>query len=211
MSVVAAGLAGAPVDGSWFTAVTDLAKDTRWLNGPVEWWTNAGLAVYALLMVAGWWQARRRDARAMALALAGPVCVLVAFAVAEVVKKIVAEPRPCLGMSHAFIVEACPAPSDYAFPSGHMTVAAAASTALFLLDRRLGAISAVFALIEAFTRVYVGAHYPHDVAGSVLLAIPVALALALALGRVGAPLVARARGGVLAPVLVAAGADAPAR
>jgi membrane-associated phospholipid phosphatase len=202
-SVVPLAFDGARVDGSWYTTVTDFARDTRWLNAPAEVWTNAGLAVFAVLMVAGWWRARRRDARAMTLALAVPVAVGVAFAVAEVVKKLVAEARPCYSLPRDYLVEACPARGDYAFPSGHSTTAFAAVAALYLLDRRLSAIAAVFALIEGFTRVYVGAHYPHDVIGAAVLAMPVALAASAVLARLATPAVARLRTGALAPVLYA--------
>ncbi|BBB00872.1 putative integral membrane protein [Actinacidiphila reveromycinica] len=184
---------GSHIDGPLFTAVTDLARDTRWLNGFVEWWTNVQLGLFAVLMVVGWWRARRRDGAAMTLALAVPVSVGVAFACAEVVKKIVAEQRPCRSMPHAFIVETCPVPNDYAFPSGHTTVAAASVAALFLLDRRLSAIAAIVAVLEGFTRVYVGAHYPHDVLGSALLALPVAYASSLAIGRLATPTITRMR------------------
>ncbi|MFJ8311727.1 MULTISPECIES: phosphatase PAP2 family protein [unclassified Streptomyces] len=199
---------GSHIDGSLFTTITDFARDTRWLNSPMEWWTNAGLGVFAILMVVGWWQARRRDAATMTLALAAPVSVAVAFAVAEVVKKLVAESRPCLSMPHAYIVETCPVANDYAFPSGHTTTAVATVAALFVLDRRLSAIAAVFALIEGFSRVYVGGHYPHDVLGSVVLALPVAYVASLVLRRFATPLVARLRAGALAPVLTAKPAGA---
>ncbi|CAG7607005.1 phosphatase PAP2 family protein [Actinacidiphila bryophytorum] len=197
---------GSHIDGSLFTTVTDFASDTTWLNGAMEWWTNAGLRVFAILMVAGWWRARRRGNTAMTLALAVPVAVVVAFAAAEVVKKVVGEVRPCRSMPHAFLVDTCPAPSDYAFPSGHTTAAAATVAALFLLDRRLGAIATVFAAIEGFTRVYVGAHYPHDVLGSALLAVPVAYATSVALRRTLTPAVGRLRDGALRPVLAASAA-----
>jgi undecaprenyl-diphosphatase len=194
---------GSGVDGSLFTSVTDFARSTPWLNAPMEDWTNLGLGVFAVLMVLGWWRARRRDAAAMTVALAAPVCVLVAFAVAEVVKKLVGEVRPCRSMPHAFIVETCPAPSDYAFPSGHSTVAAATVAALFLLDRRLCAIAAVFALVEGFSRVYVGGHYPHDVAGSFALALPVAFLTSLAMRRLATPMVASLSSGRLGFILSA--------
>ncbi|GGJ62925.1 phosphatase PAP2 family protein [Streptomyces brasiliensis] len=200
---------GSGIDGSLFTSVTGLARDTRWLNAPLELWTNLGLGVFAVLMLAGWWAARRRGMEAMTLALGAPVAVVAAFAVAEVVKKIVAEARPCRSMPHAYLVDACPGPSDYAFPSGHATVAAATVAALFLLDRRLCAIAAVFAVVEGFTRVYLGAHYPHDVLGSALVALPVAFLTSLALRRYATPLIEALGRGALRPLLIAGPGAAP--
>jgi undecaprenyl-diphosphatase len=200
---------GSGIDGSLFTSITDFARDTKWLNTPMEVWTNLGLGVFAVLMVMGWWSARRRDTRAMTVALAAPVAVVVAFAATEVVKKVVAETRPCRSMPHAYLVDSCPAPSDYAFPSGHSTVAFATVAALWLLDRRLSVIAAVFAAVEGFSRVYVGGHYPHDVLGSAILALPVAYLTSLALRRWATPLVAALNRGALRPVLTAEPAAAP--
>ncbi|MET8783260.1 MULTISPECIES: phosphatase PAP2 family protein [unclassified Streptomyces] len=199
---------GSGVDGSLFTTVTGLARHTKWLNAPLDLWTNAGLGVFAVLMVVGWWNARRRDTHAMTLALAAPVAVVAAFAVAEAAKKMVAEVRPCYSMPHDYFVDACPARTDYAFPSGHSTTAFAAVAALWLVDRRLSAVAAVFALFEGFTRVYLGDHYPHDVLGAAVLALPVAYLAGRILGRVAVPLVSRLRAGVLNPVLTAARARA---
>ncbi|MEU6517135.1 phosphatase PAP2 family protein [Streptomyces sp. NPDC046978] len=199
---------GSGVDGSLFTTVTGLARHTKWLNAPLDLWTNAGLGVFAVLMVVGWWNARRRDTHAMTLALAAPVAVVAAFAVAEAAKKMVAEVRPCYSMPHDYFVDACPARTDYAFPSGHSTTAFAAVAALWLVDRRLSAVAAVFALVEGFTRVYLGDHYPHDVLGAAVLALPVAYLAGRILGRVAVPLVSRLRAGVLNPVLTAARARA---
>ncbi|MEU7964075.1 phosphatase PAP2 family protein [Streptomyces sp. NPDC049097] len=199
---------GSGVDGSLFTTVTGLARHTKWLNAPLDLWTNAGLGVFAVLMVVGWWNARRRDTHAMTLALAAPVAVVAAFAVAEAAKKMVAEVRPCYSMPHDYFVDACPARTDYAFPSGHSTTAFATVAALWLVDRRLSAVAAVFALVEGFTRVYLGDHYPHDVLGAAVLALPVAYLAGRILGRVAVPLVSRLRAGVLNPVLTAARARA---
>jgi undecaprenyl-diphosphatase len=195
---------GSGIDGSLFTTVTDFARDTKWLNTPLSLWTNAGLGVFAVLMLVGWWRARRRDTATMTLALSAPVAVVFAFAVAEIVKEVVAEVRPCYSLPHDYFVSGCPARTDYAFPSGHTTTAAATVAALWLLERRLAVIAAAFALLEGFTRVYLGDHYPHDVIGAALLALPVAYATSRILGRVAIPLVERLRTGVLQPVLTAA-------
>jgi undecaprenyl-diphosphatase len=209
-SAVQLAFDGSALDGSLFTTVTDFARDTPWLNTPMELWTNAGLGVFAVLMLMGWWNARRRDDRSMVLALAAPVAVVAAFAVTEVAKKLVAEVRPCYSLPHDYFVDACPARTDFAFPSGHSTTAFATVAALWLLDRRLSVIAAAFALLEGFTRVYVGAHYPHDVIGAALLALPVAYLASLLLGRIALPLVARLRTGALGPVLTATPAGAHA-
>ncbi|MFG3202082.1 phosphatase PAP2 family protein [Streptomyces sp. NPDC048192] len=201
---------GSGIDGSLFTTITGLARHTKWLNTPLALWTNAGLGVFAVLMVVGWWNARRRDAHAMTLALAAPVAVVVAFAVAEVAKKLVAEVRPCYSMPHDYFIDACPTRTDYAFPSGHSTTAFATVAALWLLDRRLSAVAAVFAFFEGFTRVYLGDHYPHDVIGAAVLALPVAYLASRIVGRAAVPLVSRLRTGVLSPVLTATPAGAHA-
>jgi membrane-associated phospholipid phosphatase len=184
---------GSTIDGSLFTSVTDFARATPWLNTPIALTTNLGLGVFAVLMLMGWWRARRRDDSAMAVAVAAPVAVVIAFTVTEVIKKLVAEPRPCRALPHDFYVNSCPAPTDYAFPSGHTTTAAATTAALLLLDRRLTLIAAVCTLLEGFTRVYVGDHYPHDVLGAIVIAFPVALVASLLLRVLFRPLVSRMR------------------
>lgn len=196
---------GPGIDRPLFTTITDFAEHTRWLNDAMLWWTDIGLVAFAVLMVVGWWLARRRDDRSMALALLAPVSVVIAYLVAQVVKEIVAEPRPCRGVPNAYIIEECPVAGDYSFPSGHTTTAAATVAALFLLNRRLGWIAAVFAVVEAFSRVYVGGHYPHDVVAAAILAVPVALAVSLLLVRPATALVGRIRTSPLAPLVAATG------
>lgn len=61
------------------------------------------------------------------------------------------------------------APSTFSFPSGHATVAFACATVLALAVPRLRWPLYALAALIAFSRVYVGVHYPGDtVAGAVL-------------------------------------------
>jgi undecaprenyl-diphosphatase len=65
--------------------------------------------------------------------------------------------------------------TDFSFPSDHAVMAGSATAGLFLVNRRLGLVSLVLALLMAFTRVYVGAHFPGDVLAGLLLGAAVSL------------------------------------
>ncbi len=174
---------GSSVDGSAYLDVVRLARHApAWLGGAVSFWSTYGLAVFAMLAVVGWWFARRGGDAAAVRALAVPVVVVVAYGVDALVKLAVREDRPCQSLE-VKTLETCPAPSDWSFPSNHAAIAAAAAVALLFVSRRLGAIAAVAALAMAVSRVWVGAHYPHDVMAGVLVGGLVALMSMLVLRR----------------------------
>ncbi|MFE3521261.1 phosphatase PAP2 family protein [Streptomyces sp. NPDC059161] len=194
-------LDGASIDGGLYGDITDFARHTHWLNGPVSAYTSYGVALFAVFMLVGWWYARRKDASVMAAALAAPFAVVLAYLVNDGIKSVFTEPRPCRALPHDFLIEKCPPMDDYAFPSNHTTVAAAAAVALFLVNRRLGAIASLAALLMAASRVYVGAHYPHDVLVAFGVGAVVALAVTWSARRFATPMVTRLRGGALKPLL----------
>jgi membrane-associated phospholipid phosphatase len=66
---------------------------------------------------------------------------------------------------------------DPSFPSDHATGAFALAFGLWLYDRTLGTVLLVGAAILSFARVYVGTHYPGDVAAGALIGAGVALVL----------------------------------
>ena len=143
-------------------------------------WSTYGLGLFAVLMVLGWWRARRESPGAALAALAVPLAVVVAYGVDLGVKLLVREDRPCRSL-RVVTLEACPAPGDWSFPSNHAAIAAAAAVALLSVSRRLGAVAVVAAGAMAASRVWVGAHYPHDVAVGVLVGTLVAMAMTAAL------------------------------
>ncbi|MEU7409330.1 phosphatase PAP2 family protein [Streptomyces sp. NPDC042638] len=194
---------GSSVDRSAYTDVVNLAhRSPTWLNDTVSAWSTYGLALFAVLLFAGWWRARRVGAVASVTALAAPFVVVLAYGVDAVLKLLVREDRPCQSL-HVATLEACPAPGDWSFPSNHAAIAAAAAVALLFVSRRLGAVAAVAACAMALSRVWVGAHYPHDVvAGVVVGAVTVPLVL-LALRRPAQALAPRLAATRLRPLLVA--------
>ncbi|WP_030348891.1 phosphatase PAP2 family protein [Streptomyces sp. NRRL S-1022] len=195
-------LDGSSVDGSAYTAVVNLARRSPvWLDDTVSAWSTYGLVLFAVLMAVGWWHARRVSATASVTALAVPFVVVVAFAVDAVLKLLVREDRPCQSL-RVTTLEACPAPGDWSFPSNHAAIAAAAAVALLFVSRRLGAVAVVAACAMAVSRVWVGAHYPHDVLAGVVVGAVTALLAMWALRRRAEPAALRLAATRLRPLLV---------
>ncbi|MDQ0905065.1 membrane-associated phospholipid phosphatase [Streptomyces canus] len=194
---------GSSIDGSAYTDVVDLAhRSPGWLDDVVAAWSAYGLAVFAALMAVAWWRARRVGPAAAVTALAVPVIVVAAYGVNDVLKLLVREDRPCQSLQ-VITLEACPAPGDWSFPSNHTAIAAAAAMALLFVSRRLGAVTAVAACAMAASRVWVGAHYPHDVAAGMIVGALVAALAMVMLRRRPDPLVRWITGTRLRPLVLA--------
>jgi membrane-associated phospholipid phosphatase len=162
-------------DDGWYRSITGFAQHTAWLHGAVSLYTVAGIGLLVLLALYAWWSARARaDHRAMAAVLWLGLGTALCIACGLGLKQVFQETRPCLVM-HVATVQACPGPTDYSFPSDHTTVAVALAVGLWLVDRRLGIAGSVLALLEGFSRIYLGQHYPHDVFAAIVLAVVVML------------------------------------
>ena len=151
------GLSGAPFADDLFTL---LAKDLP-----------AVLVVLVALTFLIPWRRRRQDRRSsavLATASAG-----LALLINQPITHLVDRARPYV--DHPNNAHLLLTPShDPSFPSDHATGAFALAFAIWLYDRTLGAVMLVIAALLAFSRVYVGTHYPGDVVAGALIGIAVA-------------------------------------
>ncbi|MDT2009540.1 phosphatase PAP2 family protein [Rhodococcus opacus] len=183
MTTHALAFDGSGIDGSAYLDTTNLARQTHWINGLMSAYSSYGIAVVAYLVNDGIKGASPRNVPATPT-----------------------RRRPARKTL---------TPTDYSFPSNHTVVAAAMAAAL-LLDsnpggRRLGIVAAVAALLIGLSRVYVGAHYPHDVAAALVVGVVVGPATAVTLRKDATPVVAKLSTGPLRPVLTGTATQNSAR
>ncbi|WP_372350747.1 phosphatase PAP2 family protein [Streptomyces sp. KL116D] len=184
------------IDSDLYRGITEFAHDTpSWFQHLMEVWTELGLLLFAVLFVVAWWRARRGDPRALAVAVLAPLATAVAYVCSELIKSGIDEERPCRAVAGALpsLVD-CPVYGDWSFPSNHATIAAAAAVGLALAWPKVGWLTVPMAILMAFSRVFVGVHYPHDVAAGLLLGTLVALLVVRLLTRPGARVTEAMRG-----------------
>jgi undecaprenyl-diphosphatase len=97
-------------------------------------------------------------------------------------KSLINRPRPPLRYPEPKTL--VPLPHDASFPSGHAATSFAAATMLLFAFPRLAPLLYVLAAAVAFSRVYVGVHYPLDVIGGAALGALIAIALRALMTRV---------------------------
>lgn len=110
------------------------------------------------------------------IAFAGLVALAIGFVSSELIKDLTMRPRPFLALDEVRLL--INAPHSYAFPSGHTTSSFAAATGVVLAARQLlrrvplwGWTMLPLASAIAYSRIYVGVHWPTDVAAGVLLGL----------------------------------------
>lgn len=103
--------------------------------------------------------------------LASAISILIAFIVNNLtIKNLVARMRPyqfCTDLHPVGIL-----PEDYSFPSGHTCIAFACALVLVrMMPKKIGIPSVVLAAVIAFSRMYLGMHYPSDILGALIVSI----------------------------------------
>ena len=127
-----------------------------------------GIATYMPILfaaaLAAIWIRRTRQEQIGAM-LAG-AAALIALGVGQLMGMAYPRPRPYLEHPVHLLVRRV---HDTSFPSDHATLGFAIAVMVWQVNRRTGAVLLLLGILLAFSRVYVGAHYPTDVLAGALL------------------------------------------
>ena len=124
----------------------------------------AGVVLWFLV---GWLGDRRQERLG---AMASLAAAALALLVNQVLGHLWDRPRPFAahpGTVHLLVAHS----ADSSFPSDHAAAAFAIGLVLLAMHRRLGVLALTFAVLLCYARVYVGDHYPGDVAVGALVGL----------------------------------------
>lgn len=154
-----------------------------WINGlaghlpPLDWFLKGiandyfmlvSLCLFLLFLWFGARNNKKREHNQRAVICASASLGITAGAMA-LINMALFRPRPFDELPTNLIF---PATTDSSFPSNSVSVIFAVAAAIFIYDRKMGTYLLSLTALHAFSRVYVGIHYPSDVlAGAALGAI----------------------------------------
>jgi undecaprenyl-diphosphatase len=142
-----------------------------WLDRTMSWISASGGAglIWGFLALVAMANPRHR-----AMAWRVLLTVMLAYATVDgVIKPLVGRPRPGI---HATAPprELPPLPRTSSFPSGHATATFGAAVAVSRMWPPTAPLWWLLALLIGYSRIYLGHHYPLDVAGGALIGIGLA-------------------------------------
>jgi undecaprenyl-diphosphatase len=150
---------------SLFDQINGFAATHRAVEAVAEFLAADAIYVFAIVLVGLFVApARWSDGRGRTTAASAGLSAALALGAAQIISRIVQQPRPFLanpGHAHVLIGSA----SDYGFPSDHATAGFAVAVAITMRMPRLGFTLIGLAASIAVARVAVGVHYPADVLG----------------------------------------------
>jgi membrane-associated phospholipid phosphatase len=170
------------VDYRLYHAIDSFSAHHTWLAHAFNGLETYGVVVFGAAAFALWLLARPGGPRRWKLASASALAAAaLALLVNQVISKLWHRDRPYQAHPGAYHLSSSKDPS---FPSDHASAAIGIAIAVFLFDRLVGSLFLAAAVLIAIGRVFIGAHYPGDIAASLL----VGLGSALLVVRLGRPL-----------------------
>ncbi|SDM47728.1 undecaprenyl-diphosphatase [Fictibacillus solisalsi] len=146
----------------WFQDINNLSVSHPVLDGFMIFLSQKALYLYAIVLLVLWLMNESYKRSAIYSGITGILGLIVNY----IITLFYYEPRPFVSHHvHLLFKHA----ADASFPSDHTTGAFALSFAVFLTHKKLGSAMLAIAALTGLSRIWVGQHYPFDVAGSIVV------------------------------------------
>ncbi|WP_018130377.1 undecaprenyl-diphosphatase [Effusibacillus pohliae] len=155
-----------------FQSINQWAGHFAWLDEPMILLTKYAPLLFAGLLLWLWLRGGRQRERNV---LYAAITAALALLINQLIGAVYFHPRPF--MLHA-VHQLVPHAPDNSFPSDHATGAFALAVAVYLRNRKWGYGMLGLAVAIAFSRVFVGVHYPADVIGGAVVGLVSSLLVA---------------------------------
>jgi undecaprenyl-diphosphatase len=159
-------------DYELFSSINGLAGKSAVLDAIMIGSAKYLPVVFAIALVALWLTWKPQNQRGAFLA---GVSALIALGLGQIIGYALPRPRPYLAHPVNLLISRS---VDTSFPSDHATLGFAVAVMVWQYNRKVGAVLLILAFVLAFSRVFVGAHYPSDVLGGAVLGTVTSLAIA---------------------------------
>jgi undecaprenyl-diphosphatase len=161
------------LDYDLFRAINGLAGRSQTVDAIMVGCAKFLPVVFALALLGLWLTWRPTNQRAAFLA---GISALVALGVGQLIGLAFPRPRPYLAHQVNLLISRT---ADTSFPSDHATLGFAVAVLVWRYNRPAGTVLLLLALVLAFARVFVGAHYASDVLGGAVLGTLTSMAIAV--------------------------------
>lgn len=155
------------MDMKLFELINGLSGRSTVVDNLFIYLTNYGPMLFVLILVAIWFSRKNKLGRREAVLFALTI-TFVALFFNQLIELIYFRSRPFVTGSVSLLIEK--SAESTSFPSNHAAGAFAIAFALYWRKWKYGTLMIVLASLLAFSRVFVGVHYPFDVLSGALVA-----------------------------------------
>ena len=159
------------IDYQLFKLLNQLAGQNPIFDQLVLLFSKYGPILFGLILVWLWFSNAQNQHENRKIVLYAVSIAILTLGIDKLIEMVYFRPRPFVNHSVILLLEK--SNLDPSFPSNHAAGAFALAFALFWKRRKIGAVLILMACFMAFSRIFIGVHYPLDVLAGAFIGLAV--------------------------------------